>query len=135
MTAKHLLPRLAAAVDDAIGTKASERYIEGIQRAYERQITELVRQGAGIIVRGVESGYAVVRSSHEGLLFATDAYGRVLGEKHSAPLPGSALMVKLVAADPVHTLYAATGDVLGWACVAAAVALRVLAGRSSRGRR
>jgi apolipoprotein N-acyltransferase len=40
------------------------------------------------LTRGVENGYAIVRSSREGMLSVTDAYGRVLGSAESRELPG-----------------------------------------------
>jgi apolipoprotein N-acyltransferase len=74
-------------------------------------------------VRGVESGVAMVRAAREGLLTISDAYGRVVLEKASAPLPGATLLGRVPAAAPYATLYSRTGDVFGWLCTAAAVAL------------
>jgi apolipoprotein N-acyltransferase len=71
-------------------------------------------------VRGVESGMAMVRASREGLLTISDAYGRVVAEKESAPLPGATLL-GLVPAAASPTLYSRTGDVFGWMCTAAAL--------------
>lgn len=91
-------------------------------------------------VRGVESGMPMVRASREGLLTITDAYGRVVAEKASAPLPGATLLGRVPAAAPAPTLYSRTGDVFGWLCTAAALVLmlvqrlsrRRLAGRLER---
>ncbi|PCC73204.1 apolipoprotein N-acyltransferase [Nannocystis exedens] len=69
-------------------------------------------------LRGVESGFAMVRASREGLLTVTDAYGRVVAETRSAPLPGATLLARVPAA-PVDTFYARTGDWFGWLCTAA----------------
>ncbi len=74
-------------------------------------------------VRGVESGVAMVRASREGLLTITDAYGRVVAQKASAPLPGAMLLGRVPAPLPGATLYARTGDVFGWLCTAAAFLL------------
>jgi apolipoprotein N-acyltransferase len=72
------------------------------------------------IVRGVENGYDIVRASREGLLTASDAYGRILAEVPSSVMPGRSLMAKVVVAAPVPTLYTRIGNVFGWLCVAAA---------------
>jgi apolipoprotein N-acyltransferase len=74
-------------------------------------------------VRGVESGVAMLRASREGLLTISDAYGRVVLEKASAPLPGAALLGRVPAAAASATLYSRIGDVFGWLCTAAAIAL------------
>jgi apolipoprotein N-acyltransferase len=74
-------------------------------------------------VRGVESGVAMLRASREGLLTISDAYGRVVLEKASAPMPGVTLLGRVPAPLPGTTLYARTGDVFGWLCAAAALML------------
>ena len=38
-------------------------------------------------MRGIESGFMVVRSARDGLLSVTDAYGRVLASDRSERLP------------------------------------------------
>jgi apolipoprotein N-acyltransferase len=74
-------------------------------------------------LRGVESGFAVVRASREGLLTVSDRFGRVIAETHSSALPGASLLAR-VPIDPVRpTFYARFGDVFGWICVALAVGL------------
>lgn len=70
-------------------------------------------------LRGVESGFAMVRVARDGLLTVTDAYGRVSAETRSAPLPGATLLAALPA-QRIGTLYARTGDAFGWLCTAAA---------------
>ncbi len=85
-------------------------------------------------LRGVENGYAVVRSSRQGLLSITDAYGRVLAVERSAKLPGTTVFATVNVGARVPTLYTRIGDALGWWCVAAALGLaawtRVVARRS-----
>lgn len=76
-------------------------------------------------VRNVESGLPQVRAAREGLLTISDAYGRVLAEKHSARLPGVTLLGRVPAAT-VATPYARSGDLFGWLCTAAALLLAVL---------
>jgi len=53
----------------------------------------------------------------------SDACGRIVAEKKSSPLPGSALLAKLTVADRVQTLYSRIGDLFGWICVAASAVL------------
>jgi apolipoprotein N-acyltransferase len=84
-------------------------------------------------MRSVESGMPMVRASREGLLTISDAYGRVVAEKASAPLPGATLLGRVPAAAPAPTLYSRTGDVFGWLCTAAALVL-LLVQRLSRRR-
>jgi len=81
--------------------------------------------------RGVENGYSIVRASREGLLSASDPYGRILAETASSPMPGQSLLVRVVIADPIHTVYTRIGNLLGWVCVVAAAFILVL----GRGRR
>jgi apolipoprotein N-acyltransferase len=72
------------------------------------------------LFRGIENGYAVIRASREGLLTASDAYGRILAEVPSSAMPGRSLLLKVVIAAPVQTLYTRIGNIPGWLCVAAA---------------
>jgi apolipoprotein N-acyltransferase len=74
-------------------------------------------------VRSVETGMPMVRAAREGLLTISDAYGRVVLEKASKPLPGATLLGRVPAAAPGATLYARTGDLFGWLCTAAALLL------------
>jgi apolipoprotein N-acyltransferase len=69
------------------------------------------------VTRGVENGYAVVRSSREGLLTVSDPYGRVVAERESSAMPGSSLLARLNVADRVPTLYTRIGGLFGWTCV------------------
>ncbi len=85
-------------------------------------------------LRGVENGYAVVRSSRQGLLSISDAYGRVIAADRSAPMPGTTLLATAHVGARVPTLYTRSGDALGWLCVAAALALAVWTRVASRRR-
>jgi apolipoprotein N-acyltransferase len=69
-------------------------------------------------MRGVENGYAVVRSSRDGLLSVTDAWGRVLAVKTSASMPGASLLATVNVGPRIPTIYTRMGDTLGWFCVA-----------------
>lgn len=73
--------------------------------------------------RGVENGYLVVRASRDGLLTVSDAYGRLLGQQASAPLPGKTLLVRVPVAAQLATAYTRLGNWLGWLCVAAGAGL------------
>lgn len=81
------------------------------------------------VLRGIENGYSIVRSSREGMLTASDPYGRVLAEIPSRPLPGQSLLATASVAAQIPTLYTRIGALPGWLCVAAAVVLLV-AGRA-----
>ena len=74
------------------------------------------------VVRGVESGYAVIRAAREGLLTASDAHGRVLAETASSPLPGSLLIADVPLGERLPTLYTRIGNLLGWLCVGVVLA-------------
>lgn len=74
------------------------------------------------MMRGIESGFAVVRAAKQGLLTVADDRGVVLAERSSRGEP----FARADAALPVRrtrTFYARTGDWLGWTCVLAATVL------------
>ena len=72
------------------------------------------------ILRGVEGGYAVVRSAQHGLATVSDAQGRVLARARSSH--GEAA-VAAVAPGPGDTLYVRIGDVFAWLCLAGTLIL------------
>lgn len=80
------------------------------------------------ILRGVEGGYAIVRSATEGLLTVSDAYGRVLAERASDE-SSEVLLSTVVDFGAGGTFYSRNGDWFGWlsigvvlaACTAAAL--------------
>ena len=74
-------------------------------------------------LRGVENGFAVVRSSRNGLLSISDAYGRMLAVDKSSNIPGTTLFATAKVGPRVPTIYTRIGDLLGWLCVAASVLL------------
>ena len=78
-------------------------------------------------LRGVENGYAVVRSSRDGLLSVSDAYGRMLAVAESTAFPGTSLLATVNVGPRVPTIYTRIGDVLGWLCVAGGAVLLVAA--------
>jgi len=71
------------------------------------------------VARGVEAGYGVVRSARDGLLTVSDAHGRVIAERASAPMPGATLLVRTVVPVRITTIYGQFGDLFGWSCVVA----------------
>ncbi|QJD66424.1 hypothetical protein HG421_00875 [Xanthomonas campestris pv. badrii] len=75
------------------------------------------------VLRGVENGYAVVRSAREGWLIASDAQGRVLLQAASAPMPGASALVSVPVGAQRATLYTRVGDLFGALCVLAALLL------------
>jgi len=86
--------------------------------------------GRMAILRGVESGFSIVRSPKQGILTMTDNRGRVLAERTT----GGAPFDTLLAAVPVQhetTLYDRFGDWFGWANLGLLVAL-IVTGRTQR---
>jgi apolipoprotein N-acyltransferase len=78
--------------------------------------------GRMAVLRGVENGFALLRSARDGLLTLSDDRGRVLASATSASAP----MASIVAMAPtVHrpTLYTRVGDAFSVACGAAFVLL------------
>ncbi|MDQ2822936.1 MAG: hypothetical protein M3Y65_21585 [Pseudomonadota bacterium] len=69
-------------------------------------------------LRGIEGGFAMARASRDGVLTVTDAYGRILAETATAPMPGASLLARLPAGAPKQTLYTRTGDAFGWLALA-----------------
>jgi apolipoprotein N-acyltransferase len=73
-------------------------------------------------MRGVENGFAIVRSSRDGLLTISDAYGRTLATAESTSMPGTSLYASIAVGPRIATLYTRIGDLLGWLCVAGMLA-------------
>jgi apolipoprotein N-acyltransferase len=75
------------------------------------------------VLRGVESGFTVIRSAQRGRLTVSDRYGRVAGDIPSAGAPGASL--ELVASIDLGgiTPYARLGDVFGWFCVVISIVI------------
>lgn len=84
------------------------------------------------IMRGVENGFAVLRSAFNGLETISDAQGRVL----AAAATGRTGMVAVSADVPLGpgpTLYTRMGDAFSWLCAALSLLLcvRLFAGRAA----
>jgi len=75
------------------------------------------------MLRGVENGYAVVRSSRDGLLSVSDAYGRFHAVAKSSAYPGTSLFAEVKVGPRVPTIYTRIGDAPGWFCVAGAAVM------------
>ena len=72
-------------------------------------------------LRGVEGGYAVARSVRNGLVGAYDNTGRIIAEAPSGP--GMTVVEADVPTQIRPTFYSRFGDIFGFACIAALVAL------------
>lgn len=62
------------------------------------------------VLRGVESGFGLVRTAQQGLLTVSDAYGRIVAEKSSAEGP-EVLLVAEAPLGPGGTFYSRWGDI------------------------
>ena len=68
-------------------------------------------------MRGVESGFSIVRAAKDGLLTVSDSRGQILVQRSSASAP----FASAVAAVPVRniaTLYSRFGDWFAWLNIA-----------------
>jgi apolipoprotein N-acyltransferase len=74
------------------------------------------------VLRGVESGFAVVRAARNGLLTVSDRYGRIVDvvSSSSTPVASRAALAPLASGKP--TVYARLGDIFGWLSVVASAA-------------
>lgn len=81
--------------------------------------------GRMAIMRGVESGFTIVRAAKQGLLTVSDDRGRVLAEQNDA----NTHLASLVTTAPVwhdETLYARWGDWFAWLNVAVFVGMMLM---------
>lgn len=69
------------------------------------------------IMRGVESGFSIVRPARQGYLTVSDNRGRILAETRSDSAPFSTLMVE-VPTEHATTLYLKLGDWFAWVAMA-----------------
>lgn len=75
------------------------------------------------MMRGIEGGYAIARSSRNGLLGAYDATGRILAESRSSD--GMTVVTGAVPTERRDTVYSYIGNAFGWLCLLMTVALQV----------
>jgi apolipoprotein N-acyltransferase len=81
------------------------------------------------VLRGVEGGYAVVRTAQDGNATVSDDRGRILAEAASSSAP-EVLLSAEVTPGPGRTFYSAAGDWMGWLSVLSMLVLLVAARRS-----
>lgn len=74
------------------------------------------------VLRGVESGFTIIRSAREGVMTVSDPYGRVVAQAASGS--DVATLARAIA-PPAHvpTLYTRIGDTFGWLCAVFSVLL------------
>jgi apolipoprotein N-acyltransferase len=94
-----------------------------------------ISHGHLAIMRGVESGFSVVRSAKGGSLFVSDDRGRILAEVRSDSAPFSTLLVSVPQSHD-HTIFLVLGNWFAWLAVAilALCLLRLAARRSAESR-
>jgi apolipoprotein N-acyltransferase len=93
-----------------VGAPAGDMDIDGWQH------------GIMSVMRAVEDGFALVRPAHDGLVFASDAQGRLVALKKDAPA-GLTMVVADLPLGPGPTLYTRIGNVFPWICVLFSLAL------------
>jgi apolipoprotein N-acyltransferase len=97
--------------------------------------SDWISHGHLAIMRGVESGFSVVRSAKGGSLFVSDDRGRILAEIRSDSAPFSTLLVSVPQSHD-RTPFLVLGDWFAWLAVALLVLclLRLAARRSAESR-
>jgi apolipoprotein N-acyltransferase len=71
-------------------------------------------------MRGVEDGFSLVRSAHNGYLTVADNRGRILAETRSDSAPFATLLAR-VPAGHSPTVFLLLGDWFGWIALALAL--------------
>jgi apolipoprotein N-acyltransferase len=80
------------------------------------------QHGIMSVMRGVEGGFSIVRAAHDGLVFASDAQGRLVALKKDAPM-GLTMIVADLPLGSGPTLYTRIGNAFPWLCGIFALAL------------
>jgi apolipoprotein N-acyltransferase len=80
------------------------------------------QHGIMSVMRGVEGGFSIVRAAHDGLVFASDAQGRLVALKKDAPT-GLTMIVADLPLGSGPTLYTRIGNAFPWLCGIFALAL------------
>ncbi|HMD69928.1 MAG TPA: nitrilase-related carbon-nitrogen hydrolase [Bryobacteraceae bacterium] len=78
--------------------------------------------GRMAVLRGVESGFTIVRAAKQGLLTVSDGRGRILAQQDAATVP----FASLLATAPIrhdNTLYVRWGDWFAWLNIAGLIVL------------
>lgn len=92
------------------------------------------QHGIMSVMRGVEDGFAMVRPAHDGLVFATDAQGRLIALKKDAP-QGLTMIVADLPLGAGPTLYTRIGNAFPWVCVIFSLVLGLTAALARSHRR
>jgi len=87
-------------------------------------VLDYIQHGHIAIMRGVESGFSIVRSAKQGSLYVSDDRGRILGEVKSDAAPFSTLLATVPSGHD-DTLFAVLGDWFAWLNLAVLVSLLV----------
>ncbi|HEY7890105.1 MAG TPA: nitrilase-related carbon-nitrogen hydrolase [Steroidobacteraceae bacterium] len=80
------------------------------------------QHGIMAVMRGVEGGFAIVRPAHDGLVYASDAQGRLVALEKTAPT-GLTLIIADLPLGPGPTLYVRIGNLFPWTCVICSLVL------------
>jgi apolipoprotein N-acyltransferase len=88
-----------------------------------------LEHGHMAVMRGVESGFNLVRAAKQGYLTVSDYRGRILAETTSDSAP-FAVLIADVPANHVHTLYVLLGDWFAWLALAVLVVTLVQLARA-----
>ena len=80
------------------------------------------QHGIMSVMRGVEGGFSIVRAAHNGLVFGSDAQGRLVALKKDAPT-GLTMIVADLPLGSGPTLYRRIGNAFPWLCGIFALAL------------
>ena len=83
------------------------------------------------VMRGIESGFAMVRAAHNGLVIASDAQGRLVASKRDAHA-GLTMIVADLPLGPGPTIYTRIGSIFAWLCVLLSVAIGAMAFRTGK---
>lgn len=75
-------------------------------------------------VRGIEGGFAVARTARDGMSALTDPYGRIIAERRNGA-QGGELVGQLPPALDSPPLYVRIGDMFGWLCLLAWLAIAI----------
>jgi apolipoprotein N-acyltransferase len=87
------------------------------------------------VLRGVEGGYAIARAARQGVSSVSDRNGRILAQAASSAQSVTVVHARVPIPDTTEpTPYVRFGDLFGWSCVAAWLAL-ALGWRLFRSRR
>ncbi len=76
------------------------------------------------LLRGVESGFSIVRCAQQGLLTVSDYRGQIIAKQSTSGSP-EVLLLSSVSPGPGKTFYTAAGNWFGWLSIAAALSFLI----------